>query len=165
MQEGGTELLEKVSLINYVNFALGIMSFATPKLAIAALLNRVLNPGRFHRVFLWVLTGSVFIISTTCIIVLFTMCDPPQALWKTQLLEKDATCRPMKVLVDYAIFTGGMLRCFQEYLPNSMLTWVLAFSAFVDLYLAIYPSAVLLPLQMTLKKKMALSAALGFGAV
>jgi hypothetical protein len=122
VQDGGMELLEKVLLINYVNFALGIMSFATPKLAIAALLNRVLNPGRFHRVFLWVLTGSVFITSAICIIVLFTMCDPPRALWKIQLLEEDATCRPQKVLVDYAIFTGGMLGCFRKFLPNSMLT-------------------------------------------
>ncbi|PYI15457.1 hypothetical protein BO99DRAFT_468061 [Aspergillus violaceofuscus CBS 115571] len=103
---GGMDRLEQVLLLSYINFALGIMSFATPKLAIAALLNRILNPGRFHQVFLWVLTGMVFVTSSICIIVLFTMCDPPQALWKTQLLAQGATCRPQVVLVDYAIFTG-----------------------------------------------------------
>jgi hypothetical protein len=108
MEEGGANLLEQVLLINYINFALGIMSFTTPKLAIAALLNRVLNPGAFHQVFLWVLTAAVFVTSSICIIVLFTMCDPPQALWKTQLLAEGATCRPQRVLVNYAIFTGGM---------------------------------------------------------
>lgn len=112
MEKGGMNLLEKVLLINYINFALGIMSFTTPKLAIAALLNRVLNPRTIHRVLLWVLTAAVFVTSTICIIVLFTMCDPPQALWKPQLLAKGATCHPQVVLVDYAIFTGGMLECF-----------------------------------------------------
>lgn len=114
INEGGMDLLEKVLLLNYVNFALGIMSFTTPKLAIAALLNRVMNPGRFHRVFLWVLAGFVFVASTICIIVLFTMCDPPKALWKTTLLAQGATCRPQRVLVDYAIFTGGMFNRFGD---------------------------------------------------
>lgn len=41
----------------------------------------------------------------------------------------------------------------------------LALSAFVDLYLAIYPSVVLWRLQITLGKKLALCAALGLGGV
>lgn len=41
----------------------------------------------------------------------------------------------------------------------------IAFSAFVDLYLAVYPSFVLFKLQMSLRKKIALSAALGLGTV
>ncbi|RAH47917.1 uncharacterized protein BO95DRAFT_472138 [Aspergillus brunneoviolaceus CBS 621.78] len=106
VEQGGMDRLEQVLLLNYINFALGIMSFSIPKLAIAALLNRILNPGRFHQVFMWALTGTVFVTSSICIIVLFTMCDPPQALWKTQLLSHGATCRPQVVLVDYAIFTG-----------------------------------------------------------
>ena len=40
-----------------------------------------------------------------------------------------------------------------------------AFSAFVDLYFAIYPAMVLCRLQMNLKKKIALSCALGIGSV
>jgi hypothetical protein len=40
-----------------------------------------------------------------------------------------------------------------------------AFSAFVDLYLAIYPAVVLFNLQMSFKKKLALSFALGIGSV
>lgn len=40
-----------------------------------------------------------------------------------------------------------------------------AFSAFVDLYLAVYPSFVLFKLQMSPRKKIALSAALGLGTV
>ena len=103
------DLVERILLINYVDFALGIMSFTTPKLAVAALLNRIMNPTLFHRIWLWILTGSVFVASSICIIVLFTMCDPPQALWKVRLMSEGATCRPTKILVGYAIFTGGML--------------------------------------------------------
>lgn len=109
VQESGADQLVTVLLINYVDFALGIMAFTTPKLAIAALLNRIMNPGRFHRIWLWFLTAMVFVSSSICIVVLFTMCDPPEALWKTQLMAMGATCRPNKVLVGYAIFTGGKL--------------------------------------------------------
>lgn len=107
-QNGGQSLLEEVLLINFFDFALGIMAFATPKLAIASLLNRIMNPGKFHRVWLWVLTGLVFVASSICIIVLFTMCDPPKAMWQIHLMATGATCRPIEILVGYAIFTGGM---------------------------------------------------------
>lgn len=109
MEKGGMGLVERILVLNYANFALGIMSFTTPKLAIAALLNRIMNPSRFHRIWLWILTGFVFAASTICIIVLFTMCDPPQALWKIHLISEGATCRSTTILVGYAIFTGGML--------------------------------------------------------
>lgn len=106
-RDGGEGLLENVLLINFADFALGIMSFTMPKLAIAALLNRLMNPGRFHRVWVWVLTGMVFVSSSICIIVLFTMCDPPKAMWEIHLMATGATFRPIHILVDYAIFTGG----------------------------------------------------------
>lgn len=106
-QNGGQALLEKVILVNFVDFVLGIMSFTTPKLAVASLLIRILNPGRFHRIWLWFLTGLVFVASSICIIVLFTMCDPSKALWQVHLVAEGATCRPIRILIDYAIFTGG----------------------------------------------------------
>ncbi|KGO77537.1 hypothetical protein PITC_059770 [Penicillium italicum] len=148
LEKGGLELIERILVLNYADFVLGIMSFTTPKLAIAALLNRIMNPSRFHRIWLWILTGFLFVVSTICIIVLFTMCDPPNALWKIHLLSEGATCRSPKILVGYSIFTGGL-------------------SAVVDLYLylAIYPTVVSLRLQMSLGKKPALCAALGLGAV
>lgn len=106
-EENGPDRVVSVLLINFIDFALGIMSFTTPKLAIAALLNRIMNPGAFHRIWLWFLAGMVFVSSSICIVVLFTICDPPEALWKTHLLAMGATCRPNRVLVGYAIFTGG----------------------------------------------------------
>lgn len=49
-------------------------------------------------------------------------------------------------------------------LLNETLIWV-AYSAVVDLYLAIYPATVLFKLQMSLKKKLAFSVALGIGSM
>ncbi|RAH58693.1 hypothetical protein BO85DRAFT_395920 [Aspergillus piperis CBS 112811] len=138
--------LELVLLVNYVNFALGIISFALPKLAVAALLSRFLNPTTIQRAILWGLTGFVALVSCICILVLFTMCDPARALWDTSLLSKGAHCRSSWILVDYAIFTGAV-------------------SAFTDLYLAIYPTVILLKLHMSLRKRLALCAALGLSAV
>lgn len=101
------ERLVKVSLVNYIDFALGIVSSSLPKLAVAALLNRIMNPNRLQMAILWGLTGMVALDSGICIIVLFTMCDPPKALWNTQLVAQGATCRNIWILIDYAIFTGG----------------------------------------------------------
>ncbi|GFN15408.1 PAXNEB family protein [Aspergillus tubingensis] len=138
--------LELVLLVNYINFALGIISFALPKLAVAALLSRFLNPTTIQRAILWGLTGFVALVSCICILVLFTMCDPARALWDTSLLSKGAHCRSSWILVDYAIFTGAV-------------------SAFTDLYLAIYPTIILLKLNMSLRKRLALCTALGLSAV
>ena len=162
-ERGGQELLEHVLLINFgPDFAFGIMSFATPKLAIVALLSRILNPGRFHRIFLWSLASFVLVASVICIIVILTNCDPPKALWQMHLMAEGATCRDPWIMIDYCIFTGG--RLIRISLGLLKLTH-LAISAFTDLYLASYPTFVLMKLQMSLRKKLALSAALGLGAV
>lgn len=100
--------LEKVLLLDNVSFIWGILFFTIPKLAIAALLNRILNRSLIQKVILWSLTGFAGIVSCICIVVLFTMCDPPDAMWKPWLVEQGlATCRDQMILVNYAIFTGG----------------------------------------------------------
>ncbi|KAI9369371.1 hypothetical protein BJX61DRAFT_151207 [Aspergillus egyptiacus] len=142
-----SKTVETASLINSLSFLFGIISFSVPKIAVTYMLNRILNPSFWQKTGLWVLTGFGAVVSAVCILVLFTICDPPRALWKTHLvLEGKATCKDVWILINYAIFTGAV-------------------SAFVDLYLAIYPSTVLLKLHMSLRKRIALCAALGLGAV
>ncbi|RYP27627.1 hypothetical protein DL766_006300 [Monosporascus sp. MC13-8B] len=122
-----------------VGFAPGIISLAVPKLAIVALLTRILCPSRAHRVFLWCLTGVCFIQMVVAAIFLFQRCP-----------ENETSSHPVKHCIRpwteayFDIYTGG-------------------FSAFVDLYLAVYPTIVLLKLQLSLRKKLALSIALGVG--
>lgn len=95
-------------MLNTVSFLFGILSFTAPKLAVAAMLNRILNPGWLAKMWLWFLVGLAAAVSCICIIILFTMCDPPKALWEVHLLapEYGATCKNVWMLVDYAIFTG-----------------------------------------------------------
>lgn len=156
--------LETAILLNTVSFLFGILSFTLPKLAVSAMLNRILNPSLLHRIVLWLLTGFAAVVSVICIIILFTMCDPPKALWEMHLaMEGAATCKDTWILIDYAIFTGGEFRSisFTDW-PNGNIA---ALSALVDLYLAIYPTTVLLNLHMSLRKRLALSAALGLGSM
>lgn len=139
--------VEQASFLNSLSFLFGIISFSVPKLAVGAMLIRILNPNTMHKTIIWGLTGLGAVISGICIVILFTMCDPPEALWKTSLvMAGKATCRDVWILVNYAMFTG-------------------AYSAFIDLYLAIYPTTVLMKLHMSLRKRLALCAALGLGAI
>ena len=69
-------------------------------------------------------------------------CSPPEKQWKGPAVE--GSCWDRKITVDYAIALGVT-------------------SAAFDVYLAAYPTIVLWKLQMHLKKKIALCAALGFG--
>ncbi|KAK1148129.1 hypothetical protein N8T08_010768 [Aspergillus melleus] len=105
--EQGT--IELASLLNSLSFLFGILSFALPKLAVTAMLNRILNPSLIQRVWLWTLTGTAAVVSCVCITMLFTMCDPPEGLWKMHLvMEGKATCRDTWILINYAIFTGAL---------------------------------------------------------
>ncbi|KAF4760718.1 hypothetical protein HAV15_006113 [Penicillium sp. str.  len=137
---------EMAILLNTVSFLFGILSFTLPKIAVTSMLTRILNPKPLHKTILWMMVGTAAVVSIICILILFTMCDPAEALWKPRLVEAGAKCKSTTMLIDYAIFTG-------------------AISAVVDLSLAVYPTTVLLKLQMSLRKRIALCAALGLGSI
>lgn len=100
---------EKALFYNVVAFIVGIVSFALPKLAVAALLCRLLNPNILQRCMVWGLTSLVAVVALANILIYVTMCDPPQALWQiSMVMEQKATCRSIWVLIDYATFNGGM---------------------------------------------------------
>ncbi|KAK8133785.1 hypothetical protein PG984_005797 [Apiospora sp. TS-2023a] len=125
-------------------FCPGILSFGLPKLAVIALLTRILNPSRAHWWYLWAMGLVCFASLLATVGVLLGQCTPARSLWTFSITEK--TCFDKDILVGYCIYAGSI-------------------SAFVDLYLAIYPSMVLFKLQMPIKKKLALCAALGIGSV
>ncbi|KAK8087154.1 hypothetical protein PG994_002128 [Apiospora phragmitis] len=116
----------------------------TTALAVIALLTRILNPSRAHWWGLWAMGLLCFASLLATVGVLLGQCTPARSLWTFSITEK--TCFDKNILVGYCIYAG-------------------AISAFVDLYLAIYPSLVLFKLQMPIKKKLALCAALGIGSV
>ncbi|KAG9253062.1 uncharacterized protein F5Z01DRAFT_172050 [Emericellopsis atlantica] len=127
-----------------LGFPFGIVAFGIPKLAVVALLQRLLIPSKWHRIFLWALSILCVAALLGCVVILYAQCSPAESLWNFSITDK--TCIDKWVLVDYAIFAGG-------------------FSAVTDLYLAVYPAVVLWKLQINIRKKIALCVALGIGSI
>ncbi|OBR14454.1 Integral membrane protein [Colletotrichum higginsianum IMI 349063] len=125
-------------------FPPNVLAYTVPKFAVVALLVRILNPGRVHQMVLWSLATVCLVLVSLCIIILFAQCSPTYAQWDFSVTNKN--CWSPSVLVNVAILTR-------------------AYSAALDLYLAIYPATVLMRLQMNMKKKIALSVALGIGSI
>ncbi|WYZ35502.1 hypothetical protein EsH8_X_000149 [Colletotrichum jinshuiense] len=125
-------------------FPAGVMSFGLPKIAVVALLTRILNPSKWHAMFLWSMSIFCLFNLIGCVVILFAQCQPSHSQWDFSIVER--TCWDKWILVYFAIYSG-------------------AFCAFVDLYLAIYPAVVLARLQMSTRKKAALSVALGIGSI
>ena len=119
------------------------MSFSLPKLAVIALLTQLLKPSTVHKWFLWTMGILCQFALLSTVGVLLGQCNPTRSLWDWSIEGK---CFDKKILIAYCIATA-------------------VFSAFVDLYLALYPAVVLFKLQMPLKKKLALTVALGIGTM
>ncbi|KAF2833249.1 integral membrane protein [Ophiobolus disseminans] len=124
-------------------FCPGILSFGIPKLAVVALLTKITNPSRMHRIFLWCMSSGCLILLIGCVPLLYTQCTPSRSQWDFSV---KGTCWSPWILIYYAIVVGSI-------------------SGAVDLYLAIYPAVILYGLRINLKKKIALSCALGLGSV
>lgn len=134
---------ENVIFWTTVAFCPSILSFGLPKLAVVALLTRLMNPGKAHKYFLWGMTVFCVLSLLATIGTLLGQCQPAESLWNFDI---QGTCAPKHHIVNYSLYAGTI-------------------SAFVDIYLAIYPSLVLFKLQLKLRKKIALSFALGIGLV
>lgn len=105
-----TEGAEQALFWNMISFIFGIISFALPKLAVAALLHRILNPTPLPRTIMWGLVSTVAAIALANILIYVTMCNPPKALWKTSMvMTGKAQCRSVWILIDFVTFNGGGL--------------------------------------------------------
>ncbi|KAI4951286.1 hypothetical protein J4E91_003995 [Alternaria rosae] len=132
-------------LYTLAGFLPGIFSFGIPKLAVVALLTRINNPSRKHRIFLWAMTGGCLLILFGCVIIIFAQCTPSRSQWDFSV---QGTCWSPWILIYYAVVAGSK--------------FTTTISAIVDLYLALYPAVVLYGLQINFKKKIALSATLEY---
>lgn len=140
----------------------GIISVAVPKLAVAVLLVRLLNPARYQKAILYTLTLSCVVIQTLCAVFLWVQCTPSAGLWNP--VKYKPKCWDLSVTINYFIFSG----CMSSFLPQRhlpLLTLAVAYSVFVDFYLAIYPMTVLWGLQINRSKKIGLSCVLGLGCM
>lgn len=80
--------------------------FAWPKLSVALLLIRLLNPPRRTRILFYCLTG--FLILCSCILTIFwyVQCSPTSAYWDPRV---KGSCWPRAVITDMGYFTGCTL--------------------------------------------------------
>lgn len=85
-------------------FCPGIFSFALPKLGVVALLTKLLEPSKIHRMFLWVSSSLITLLLFGCVIILYAQCQPSRSQWD---FEVRGTCWSPWVLVNYANFSGG----------------------------------------------------------
>lgn len=89
-------------------FCPGVMSFAFPKLAVVALLARLLLPGARHRFFLWALGLLVQLVLFATVGVLVGRCWPVAYLWDKSL---GGACFDVDVQIAYCLFAGGTSGC------------------------------------------------------
>jgi hypothetical protein len=104
----GTREQQDVIKYTIAAFCPGILSFAIPKLAVVALLTKLLNPSPAHRMFLWCSTWVTTIVLFGCVIILYAQCTPARSQWDFSV---EGECWSIWILVNYAIFAGG--KCFQ----------------------------------------------------
>ncbi|KAJ0117329.1 integral membrane protein [Diaporthe amygdali] len=126
-----------------MGFGPGVMSFGIPKLAVVAFLTHIMNPSRVHRIIMWMMASLCVFNLFICVVFHFAQCSPAASQWDFSLER----------------------RCWSPWILIWWATWSGYFSAFLDLYFAVYPSIVLYKLQMNRKKKLALCAALGIGSI
>ncbi|GJD01164.1 integral membrane protein [Colletotrichum higginsianum] len=88
-------------------FAPGVMSFGLPKIAVVALLTRIMNPSRWHALFLWCLSIFCLVNLLGCVIILFAQCQPSHSQWDFSV---EKTCWDKWILVYFAIYSGGRYR-------------------------------------------------------
>ncbi|RYC65170.1 hypothetical protein CHU98_g1045 [Xylaria longipes] len=139
-----TEQIRRAILFTLIGFVPGILSFVLPKLAVAKLLCRLLNPSRPHRIWLWSICGFNLLALLGSIGLIFGQCQPSNSQWD---------------------FSVPARFCWDKWYTVDYTRAVCAFSAFVDLYLAVYPGVVLYKIKLPTRKKIALSLALGIGEV
>ncbi|KFX94286.1 hypothetical protein V495_07729 [Pseudogymnoascus sp. VKM F-4514 (FW-929)] len=120
-----------------------IWSFSLPKFAIIAILKRILDYGRKTTIVFWALALS----SQACILATsvwwFKQCTPVEYGWDRSI---DGHCAPVKVMADLGYFTS-------------------AYSAFLDLFFALYPIPLIMRLNMPFKSRIAVSIALGLSGL
>lgn len=87
------------------------MAFCLPKLAVIHLLTRLMNPSRFHKIFLWALGITCNLGLLVTIVMLFKQCNPARAQWDFSVT--DGQCLDKYVLVYIAVATAGKFNRYQ----------------------------------------------------
>lgn len=129
---------------NYIGAAFAIVGLAVPKLAIVIFLKRIVGQTRRRSIaVLYFLAVSNIVLAFIVVLVLFLECNPPSASWNPSIPH---TCWRPHVVPLFTIFGGG-------------------YSAAVDLILSLYPAGIISKLNMSRKRKIAVSSLMGLGVL
>ncbi|KAF4461219.1 integral membrane [Fusarium albosuccineum] len=140
MEDIDPTLIPEALKWNSIISAVLIWTFSLPKFAIIAILKRILDYGLKTTILFWGLALS----SQACILATsvwwFKQCNPVAFGWDKTI--EGGTCASVKVMSDLGYFTS-------------------AYSAFLDVFFALYPAPFIMRLNMAFKSRVAISIALG----
>ena len=145
--------------------AIGVWTFALPKLAVVALLVQLFATSRRTTIILYSSTGLLLVISFILTILTFQQCHPIAANWNPALLETvvGAHCWDPNLFVNI-----GYLACEEEFRLLSidlLLTSMLGYSIVLDFAYALYPIFCVSKLQMSFERKVVVSLSLSLGVM
>jgi hypothetical protein len=133
---------------NAVIDAVIIWGFSSPKFAIVCLLKRILSHGLKTTILFWTLAliGQIVIMSTS--IWVFKQCNPVEYQWDQYRGDPKftGTCEPVSTLTDIGYFGSS-------------------YSAFLDVFFAVYPVPFIMKLRLPMKQRVYISACMSLGAV
>ncbi|RYP85466.1 hypothetical protein DL770_005024 [Monosporascus sp. CRB-9-2] len=138
------EHLESALKYNVIISAVLIWTFSLPKFVIISTLKRILDYGTKTTILFWALALS----SQACILATsvwwFVQCRPVEYGWNKVTIEGE--CADVSILADLGYFTS-------------------AYSAFLDIFFALYPIPFIMRLNMPLKGRIAMSGALSLSVL
>ncbi|KAK1995420.1 hypothetical protein LX36DRAFT_725354 [Colletotrichum falcatum] len=137
------EQVEETFRWTVMAFAFGIIALALPKVAIAALINRLLKPNRLQRFLIWAMVVLCVVGLLGNVVGLFAQC-PQEAV--VQITFTKTACLGPQRAVAYSISTS-------------------AISAATNGYLALYVASAVRRLKVTRRKRLALAISLVLGVL
>lgn len=158
--------IQKMNAVKYLTIAPSpsIMSVAIGKISVVFLLHRLMGTNA-NRIYFWMLWITMFIsisLSVGAVVVVLRFCSPTESIWNTNI---QGTCIDPNIQLGVGLaqackffsMTAHYLKTRQSDYP------VIAFNAFTDLVLAIFPAWIFWGLNMTIRRKIGLIMLMGVG--
>ena len=151
--------LGRVVQLSIIAVALKLGGVLLPKLTIVNMLKNLMGPGSHGKWLLYGLIGSLTIFSSIWIVLECFQCIPLEGLWNP-LIQAD--CGISDAYIGFATFAAGECSCTSSSnVSNNQIAW----SALVDLALALFPITIVRKLQIQLRKKIGICCVTGMGVL
>jgi hypothetical protein len=138
-----TEQIKQSLKWSLITNAVLVWTFSLPKFAIISTLQRILCPGIKTTILFWTLALSCQACILATSVWWFKQCDPVERNWD---LSIEGKCADISILKNLGYFTS-------------------AYSSFLDLFFAIYPTPFIMRLNMPLKTRLAFASAMGLSVL